>query len=604
MNDDLIGARLANYEIQSALGRGGMARVYKAWDTTLKRAVAIKVIEPSLSAEEHYRERFEREAQAIATLEHANIVPVYYFGKTQNLYYLAMKFVEGEDLSTLMSRYAIAGEYLPADDILRIVQGVASALDYAHSRSVIQRDVKPSNIMIDRDGHPYLADFGLALNLSQGTVGDVLGTPHYVAPEQARNSADAIPQSDLYSLAIVLYELFTGVVPFDDPSPTAVALQHLMNEPPAPRALNPEITPQLQSVILKAMAKKPEERYQSGADVVIALEEALNPVQTHEMADASTLLPPPPGFTPPPPRRRSMRPVASEVRTSLAQRESLSAQSAVRRSTPADARQSAEHSANRDTTASPKPKQAANYLPLMVFGGVMVTMLFIVAIVALSRNDRTTVAALPTTQPSATPIPPTETPAEPTEDIPTASPVVEIAAVVDEPSGTPSPGSPTATPVPPSPTTVLPSPTAVPPSSTPIPPTESPAGPTAAPAGWLPVRFIYTADAFYWMNDADRTISSRVIAFERVGGSQRFEGNRFAFYSMERGRCMQIMFADVARTGCPENRRPNAFFTPTRTQGVDFWTGSTGQFRVLWASEEIAVCEISAGQCSAFVPPG
>jgi serine/threonine protein kinase len=596
MNDDLIGARLANYEIQSALGRGGMARVYKAWDTTLKRAVAIKVIEPSLSAEAHYRERFEREAQAIAALEHANIVPVYYFGKTQNLYYLAMKFIEGEDLGTLMNRYAVAGEYLPADDILHIVRGVVSALDYAHSRGVIHRDVKPSNIMVDRDGHPYLADFGLALNLSQGTVGNVLGTPHYVAPEQARNSADAILQSDLYSLGIVLYELFTGVVPFDDPSPTAVALQHLMNEPPAPRALNPEITPGLESVILKAMAKRPEERYQSGAEMVTALEEALK-AQAHEVVDAPTLPPLPPGFAPPTPRRQSMRPVASEVRTSLAQRESLSAQSAVRRSTPADAHQSAQRS------ATPK-SQTTNYLPLMLFGGVILGIVLIVAIAALSLNNRSTVAALPTLQPSETPLPPTETPAGPTENIPTVSPVVEVAAVEDKPGETPSPESLTETPVPSSGTTVPPSPSPEAPTETSIPPTETPAGPTPVPPGWLPVRFIYNADAFYWMNDSDRTISSRVIVFERVDGSQRFEGSRFAFYSMERGRCMQIMFADVARTGCPENRRPNAFFTPTRTQNVDFWTGGSGQFRVLWGGVEIAVCEISDGQCTAFVPPG
>jgi hypothetical protein len=106
------------------------------------------------------------------------------------------------------------------------------------------------------------------------------------------------------------------------------------------------------------------------------------------------------------------------------------------------------------------------------------------------------------------------------------------------------------------------------------------------------------------MNDSDRTISSKSIVFEQVGGQKQFAGSRFAYYANEPGRCMQIMFADVARIGCPENRRPNAYFTPTRTQNVDFWTGGTGQFRVLWNDVEVAVCDISAGECSAFLPPG
>ena len=126
--------------------------------------------------------------------------------------------------------------------------------------------------------------------------------------------------------------------------------------------------------------------------------------------------------------------------------------------------------------------------------------------------------------------------------------------------------------------------------------------PTAAPADWLPVRFIYDDDAFYWMNDSSSTIRVESFAFERVAGSDRFDANRFAFYSMEPGRCMQIMFVEVARSGCPEGRRPNAFFTPSRRQGVDFWTGDAGQFHVLRNGVEVAVCDIAAGQCSANVP--
>ncbi|MCU0499836.1 MAG: protein kinase, partial [Anaerolineae bacterium] len=319
---ELIGQQLGNYRIEQALGQGGMAQVYKALDVTLKRQAAIKVIAAGFSDQEKYRERFEREAQAIAALEHPNIVPVYYFGKSDTLYFIAMKFIEGEDLSVILNRYALAGEYLPTADILTIIGGIAEALDYAHRKGVIHRDIKPSNIMIDRDGRVYLTDFGLALNLNQGTLGDVFGTPHYISPEQAQSSASAVPQSDLYSLGVVLYELVTGVVPFDDPSPTAVALQHVTKPPISPRAFNSDLTPQLEAVILKALEKRPEARYQTGAELVDALRSAFQNIGSPRQ---QLEIPLPAGFIPPPARRVSLRPVVAEVRASIAQREQIEA---------------------------------------------------------------------------------------------------------------------------------------------------------------------------------------------------------------------------------------------------------------------------------------
>jgi serine/threonine protein kinase len=275
MSDPLIGARLGNYQIESSLGRGGMARVYRAVDVTLRRVVALKVIEPDLRDLGSYSARFEREAQAIAALEHPNIVPVYYFGEADGLYYMAMKFIEGVELRVLIDLYEQAGQSLPTADLLRIYEAVGSALDYAHSQGVIHRDVKPSNIMIDRNGQAYLTDFGLALNVGQGTMGEVFGTPHYIAPEQARSSANAVPESDFYSLGVILYELFTGTVPFDDPVPTAVALQHIMKEPTPPHVINPDLPPSLEMVIMKAIAKDPAERYQTGEALSSALRRAV-----------------------------------------------------------------------------------------------------------------------------------------------------------------------------------------------------------------------------------------------------------------------------------------------------------------------------------------
>jgi serine/threonine protein kinase len=615
MNQDLIGARLNNYEITEPLGRGGMAHVYKAWDTTLKRPAAVKVIDPGLSGDDRYRERFEREAQAVAALEHNHIVPVYYFGKTKNLYYLVMKFIEGEDLGTLMNRYAIAGEYLPIDDILRIIDGVASALDYAHRRGVIHRDIKPSNIMIDREGHPFITDFGLALDVNQGSIGDVLGTPHYVAPEQARNSANAIAQSDLYSLGVVLYELFTGVVPFDDPSPTAVALQHITKTPPAPRALNPELSPQIEAFILKAIAKNPEERFQSGKELAEGLHSAIRSTEQARNAVEIPALPPlPPGMQPPAPRRPSMRPVSAEVRASLAQRATFASQLNPSQVRPAGeaVRITAEHQAKQTIPAEPNSGSSTNFLPMLVLGGVIVAVVVVVAIVALTLNsNQRAVAIVPTATDEITPtIAPTNTSlaASPTPIEVITEEAIAAANIESSPTASPIPA--TNTPVPPT-QTQLP-PTSIPPSLTPapsvtntsIPPTSVPVaiGPTSPPADWLPVRFIYDGNAFYWMNDSGETISSEFITFEQMDGSKRFRGSSFSWYSMEPGRCMQIVFADVARVGCPENRRPNAYYTPTRGQGVDFWTGDTGQFRVLWNDTEIAVCDISAGQCDAAIP--
>ncbi|MFN8453278.1 MAG: protein kinase [Anaerolineae bacterium] len=272
--DNLISQQLDEYRLDALLGHGGMARVYRGFDVRLKRAAAIKVIDAPFQASQDYIIRFEREAQAIAQVKHPHIVGVYRYGEVDTLLYIAMEYIDGADLEAVLATYRADGETMPAAEASRLIRQVCLALDYAHSKGVIHRDIKPSNIMLDKDGNAILTDFGLAL-LDYQTRGEIFGTPHYIAPEQVVSSAGAVPQSDLYALGVILYEIFTGQMPFDAPTPLEVAMRHLSDPPPPPRQINPALSPALEAVILKALAKEAQERYDNGTALAEALEQAL-----------------------------------------------------------------------------------------------------------------------------------------------------------------------------------------------------------------------------------------------------------------------------------------------------------------------------------------
>jgi serine/threonine protein kinase len=227
-----------------------------------------------------YVKRFGREAQTITRWRHEHIIKIYYADKKAHPYYFVMEYIDGPDLGQVLTKYGASGKRPPPAEVLRIGRAVASALDYAHRRKVVHRDVKPSNIMVAKNGRVVLTDFGLAMDIEQGSLGEVFGSANYVAPEQARYSADAVPQSDLYSLGVVLYEMLTGRVPFEDPSATTVAIQHLTLPPPPPRKINPQLNKATEAVLLKALSKAPDKRYQSGVELIDALEEALAAPQT------------------------------------------------------------------------------------------------------------------------------------------------------------------------------------------------------------------------------------------------------------------------------------------------------------------------------------
>ncbi|MFN8457334.1 MAG: protein kinase [Anaerolineae bacterium] len=273
--DPLIGTKLGSHEIIAAIGQGGMARIYKGFHAELHRYTAIKVVHWGLQEDPEFTERFRREAQAIAILRHPNIVQIFDFGQHSSGYYMVMEFIEGSDLAVILRQHRERKELFPRDKTIRVIRDVAAALDYAHSRGVIHRDVKPSNIMITPEGQPILTDFGLVMlptHKSQATIGNTFGTPHYVAPEQAISSAAAVSASDIYSLGVILYEIATGQLPFDDESPLSVALKHISDTPPPPTSINPNLPLDVSEVIMRALAKDPTDRFATAGDLASALE--------------------------------------------------------------------------------------------------------------------------------------------------------------------------------------------------------------------------------------------------------------------------------------------------------------------------------------------
>jgi len=260
MLDSLIGRQLGQYHITALIGRGGMAVVYRAYQASMNREVAIKVV-GNQSDDLEFVSRFEREASVIAQLEHPHILPVYDFGRTLGVLYLAMRLVEGGSLD---SRLRIAP--LPVDQAARMFTAIASALTYAHQHGVIHRDIKPNNILLDTQDYCYLADFGLAKTIQHTThltaSGSVMGTPSYMSPEQWR-SENVDQQADIYALGVMLYEMLTGKLPFESDTPFGLMYLHLDSMPTPPHTLNPALPEKLNDVISKALAKKPADRYAS-----------------------------------------------------------------------------------------------------------------------------------------------------------------------------------------------------------------------------------------------------------------------------------------------------------------------------------------------------
>jgi len=285
--EDLTGKQLGSYQIVAPLGEGGMAAVYKAYHPAMDRYVALKILPRHFASDPLFVARFQQEAKVIAQLQHPHILPVHDFGEADGYTYLVMPFVQSGTLADFL-----IGAPLPWPQIRAAISQIGGALDYAHAHGLIHRDVKPSNVLMDESGNCLLSDFGLAKivegSLHLTTSGAIMGTPAYMSPEQGLgHTLDG--RSDIYSLGVILYEMATGRAPYQAETPMAVMIKHISDPLPLPSTINPSIPEAVERVILKALAKNPEDRFATAGEMVRALQAAIPETAQLPSAPAETV---------------------------------------------------------------------------------------------------------------------------------------------------------------------------------------------------------------------------------------------------------------------------------------------------------------------------
>jgi serine/threonine protein kinase len=428
------------YRIIEPVGEGGMATVFRAVDTKLGREVAVKVLYPEMGRDKPFLQRFQQEAEFAASLgKHPNIVDIYDIGQDSDLHYIVMEYVEGSTLKDLINQ---KGRFT-VPEAFSVGRQVASALAFAHSRGLVHRDVKPQNILVTPDGQAKVTDFGIARSMTTSQLtrtGMVIGTVHYFSPEQAQGKPLG-PESDIYSLGIILYEMLTGHLPFDAENAIGIAMQHIHSSPPSPWDYNPDLPARAVAVVMRALEKDPEQRYRDAAELAGALS-----AQMGEGVPQTTIVAPIP--EPSKPETAVYRPVAPPTTTTTPTTAPV-----VRRAVPA---------------ATETVQSRTNPLLLALLGLLLVAGIAAAAFFGTSYLLGKSTAATPTSTPKAkvratrTPRPSKPTPV-PTHRVVVPPPVTATFAPPTStfvpPTSTPRP-RPTAKPTPrPRPTMTRPAPT-------------------------------------------------------------------------------------------------------------------------------------------------
>ncbi|MGD0574946.1 MAG: protein kinase [Anaerolineales bacterium] len=405
------GENVGPYRITQQLGQGGMATVFKAYHAALDRYVALKVLHPAFKEDPSFLGRFRREARVVAKLDHPNIVPIYDYAEHEGQPFLVMKFIEGQTLKARLGQGPLGPQ-----EALHIVRCVGSALSYAHKQGVLHRDIKPSNVLLTPDGSVFLADFGLAriATVGESTLSSdmLLGTPHYISPEQAKGLRNLDEGTDIYSLGVVLYEISVGRVPFNADTPFSIIHDHIFTPLPMPRSLNPKVPEGVERVLLKALAKERADRHPDVQSLVDAFVAAV------ENAGAGV----------------------QAVTTKGATPASAGPQAAIARGSP-----------------KPSPKTSRRspfpwWIWVIVAAGVCVCLAILVALALLGRAERTAPSSNPTplvaAAPTGIPLPaaaPTGVPvpvATPTGPVLPAAPTSGSVPLGSPPGGPVPPGTP------------------------------------------------------------------------------------------------------------------------------------------------------------------